>query len=669
MRKIVKNIRKSIAIKRCARVLMAVSISLSTISMDAVISASAGNDNVILTSIGDGSENLALNKTAAASTNEGTAGRYPNAGVDGDINTRWASAAGVDGSGIDETWYQVDLGSETEVHKIVIVWESRPNKFQMQVSLDGKEWKDVGEVVDNGFYTSNPAKTNTVEFDTVNARYVRMQGIQRRRKTDEDGGASNRTGYSIKEFEIYGPAWDDSRYISEYLTTLNIKSRVSKNFTLPVKDDDYGITITWESDNDAITVSQDGKATVTRSENDVKALLTATVKRGEKSDTKKFEVTVVSNTGKEYEFSPIPQSVTYNSGSLEISETVNLVFEDDVETNVKDKYIDILEENDIAFQESESINSQNMNLIVGTQNDSGVVEDYFENIEYNKELSTNCDEGYVLDVNIDDNVVAILGSDDLGTLYGGYTLLDIIEQSEGVIREVRVEDYPDTQFRGFIEGFYGSWSHTNRKSLMEFCGRYKMNTYIYGPKNDEYHYGKWKEMYPEDKLNELKELVEVGKRSGVEFVWAAHVGGHTDLSDTDIESLEKKFDQLYDVGVRQFALFFDDSATNNTRLVEYMNKIQTEYVEKKEGVKPLIFCPQYYRKQGANESYLRNLAKFDKDIQIMWTGDYVVSEINQSVIDYIVNIIQRPVFIWWNWPVNDLGRSNLMHLGPSVLTY
>ena len=96
-----------------------------------------------------------------------------------------------------------------------------------------------------------------------------------------------------------------------------------------------------------------------------------------------------------------------------------------------------------------------------------------------------------------------------------------------------------------------------------------------------------------------------------------------------------------------------------------MNKIQTEYVDKKGDCKPLIFCPQYYRKDGASESYLRNISNFDKRIQVMWTGDHVVSEITQASIDWITNLIQRPVYIWWNWPVNDLGRSHLMHLGPS----
>lgn len=96
------------------------------------------------------------------------------------------------------------------------------------------------------------------------------------------------------------------------------------------------------------------------------------------------------------------------------------------------------------------------------------------------------------------NTIAILGNDDAGVKYGSYTLESLIEQGEGVVQDLTIEDAPDVEYRGFIEGFYGAWSHENRMSLIEFGGRYKMNTYIYGPKNDSYHYGQWRDLYPDN---------------------------------------------------------------------------------------------------------------------------------------------------------------------------
>ena len=619
------------------------------------------------TGIGSADVNLALGKSGAASTTQDSNTPFSKA-LDADQASRWASQAGKDSSDIDQTWAYVDLGTSQKVSKVILKWESRPNKFKIQVSDNLEQWQDVTDVIDNGFYQDSSAAapdkvyTNTIEFEeTVRARYVKMQGVQRRRQTDTD----NNTGFSLYEFEIYGPGWVDEDYVREYLETLKVNSRVYRNFTLPVSDETYGVTVEWTSDNPAIVIDAQGNAVVTREEQDVEVTLTAKVKRGGESASREFIVTVASGQAREYEFSPIPQNVTYGSDTIAVTDTVNLVFGNGVSDIVKGNYQDVLSENGIAYEVSGDVQPDQTNILVGIKGQDGIVSDYFSGTAYDPSISTDKQEGYVLNVSSEKNTIAVMGADEAGTKYGTYTLADMLEQGEGILQDILIEDAPDIQFRGFIEGFYGSWSHENRKSLIEFGGRYKMNTYIYGPKNDQYHYGQWKEMYPEDKLAELKELVDLGKETGVEFVWAAHPGGHTDLSDADIEAMEAKFDQLYDIGVRQFAIFFDDSSTNNTRLVEYMNKLQTEYVEAKGDVKPLIFCPQYYNKKNGNESYLRNLRNFDKDIQIMWTGDFVVSEINQSVIDYIVNLIERPVFIWWNWPVNDLGRSHLMHLGPS----
>src|SRR5699024_6576466 len=84
--------------------------------------------------------------------------------------------------------------------------------------------------------------------------------------------------------------------------------------------------------------------------------------------------------------------------------------------------------------------------------------------------------------------IAILGKDTDAAYYGLETLKMIFNQvSDQTFRSVRFEDYADTKYRGFIEGFYGiPWTYNNRKSLMRFGGRIKMNTYIYAPKDDPY---------------------------------------------------------------------------------------------------------------------------------------------------------------------------------------
>lgn len=51
-----------------------------------------------------------------------------------------------------------------------------------------------------------------------------------------------------------------------------------------------------------------------------------------------------------------------------------------------------------------------------------------------------------------------------------------------------INDYPDLSYRGVVEGFYGTpWSHQVRMSLIDLYGKFKMNYYLYGPKDDHYH--------------------------------------------------------------------------------------------------------------------------------------------------------------------------------------
>ncbi len=614
--------------------------------------------------LGDGSENLALNMKVSASSNEGTAGRFENAAVDGNMSTRWASRAGTNDSDVDQTWYCVDLGKVMDINKIDIHWESRPNKFKIQISEDGEQWSDLGGVIDNGeLQEGEPnAKLNTLDdFGTVKARFVKMQGIERRRHE-----TNGNTGYSIYEIEVYGPAWSDETFVNEYLDQLSVPSRMTQDTLLPIADDDYGVNVSWESDSDALTIDAQGNVSVVRGEQEQKVTLKAIVTRNEAVAEKVYEVTIPSNQPADYSIYPVPASMKEKDGTLIPDQEVTLVMEDEVDDYTKQHIYRVLEENGMSYNTAAEPDAEGTNVILGVADGEGAADDYFTEVDYDRSISTDKSEGYVLDVDEEKHTIAVMGHENTGTSYGLDTLDQMLDQGEGELKEVLIEDAPETEFRGFIEGFYGEWTHENRMDLIRFCGENKMNTYIYGPKSDPYHTAQWRDPYPAEQLAQLAELVETGKQHNVEVVWAAHVGGHIDMgSDADIQALMDKFDQLYDIGVRQFAVFFDDSSTDNTHLVDFLNTIQHDYVDAKGDVKPLIMCPQYYNKNQGGVDYLRSLSQSDERIQIMWTGDNVVSEVNQSMIDYITDLIGRPVYVWWNYPVNDLGRSHLLHMGPT----
>lgn len=157
------------------------------------------------------------------------------------------------------------------------------------------------------------------------------------------------------------------------------------------------------------------------------------------------------------------------------------------------------------------------------------------------------------------------GYDDEGLFYAAQTLLQLAEKtSSGVtVPEVEVLDWPDVPFRGTIEGFYGlPWGQEGRISQFKFYGKYKMNTYIYGPKDDVFHgfSKRWREPYPADMAKDLKELVKVAKQNKVNFVWAVHPGADIRWGEADRKAAVKKFEMMYDLGFRSLPYFLTTSA-------------------------------------------------------------------------------------------------------------
>lgn len=269
-----------------------------------------------------------------------------------------------------------------------------------------------------------------------------------------------------------------------------------------------------------------------------------------------------------------------------------------------------------------------------------------------------------------DKGIVITGYDEQGAFYGLQTLKQL--ENGGKIPYVKIVDYPDMPYRGVVEGFYGTpWTHQARISLLDFYGKFKMNTYLYGPKDDPYHSSpNWRLPYPEKEAQNIKELVEAANRNHVDFVWAIHPGKDIEWTEADYQNLLNKFEAMYQLGVRSFALFFDDisgQGTNPVRQSELLNRLHNEFVKTKHDVTPLIMCPTDYTKlwaNGAPDGYLSILGNtLDPSIHIMWTGDYVCGDITPETLAWVSERIKRPSFIWWNYPVTDYVR-NLLLQGP-----
>jgi len=384
--------------------------------------------------------------------------------------------------------------------------------------------------------------------------------------------------------------------------------------------------------------------------------------------------------------SPNPQSVKTLGDGFELTKDVYLR----ITPNADEYSISALKALLVDFNITDKETNSCTTIYIGQGNDdianilkvNGI--DDIENIK---------SEGYILaskKVSKNKNIVILAGKDNKGTFYAVQTLRQLLTYNTNdnlSLPEVEIRDYPSMSMRGSIEGFYGDpWTHEDRLSQIEFYGRNKMNTYIYAPKDDLYHREKWKELYPDNELQRMKGLLQKSNENQVDFVFALSPGvsiklTDTNVNDADFNLLINKTQQMYDLGVRSFAIFLDDIVdyTNPNRKyhtlgqVDLLNRFETEFIKTHEGCKPLITVPTDYctgfmvDKSDNLGEYIKVFGQnIDPDIIIMWTGTGVVSAtITKVEVERIQTIFKNKILVWYNYPVNDMARNRLF-MGPTT---
>ncbi len=140
--------------------------------------------------------NLALGKTAMASSTEGT--YTASNAVDASATTRWSSLP------TDSQWIAMDLGGVFSIKQVVLKWENAFGKaYKIEVSMDGALWCPIYSTMNGagGVETLNVAG---------GGRYVRMNGSAR--------GTS--WGYSLFDFQVIGKR--AGHYLSVSPATVNV---------------------------------------------------------------------------------------------------------------------------------------------------------------------------------------------------------------------------------------------------------------------------------------------------------------------------------------------------------------------------------------------------------------------------------------------------------------
>ena len=208
-----------------------------------------------------------------------------------------------------------------------------------------------------------------------------------------------------------------------------------------------------------------------------------------------------------YQIYPGPQSVDYTGSegaAFVLPDEVAVVAGENIDEPTLDYLEEVLGEYGRTGQPAEKAEGEG-NIVIGVLGTGDQADLWFQEKGLDTEVFDQPD-AYALYA--EEGNIYILGKDTDAAFRGVATLKMMFSSFAGErFLPVRILDYASIDARGYIEGFYGGWTHEQRKSLMEFTRDIKMNIYVYASKTDPYHTSKWAELYPDDMIGEFRELI------------------------------------------------------------------------------------------------------------------------------------------------------------------
>ena len=387
----------------------------------------------------------------------------------------------------------------------------------------------------------------------------------------------------------------------------------------------------------------------------------------------------------EYKLYPTPHSMVYGDGSQTLRNKASVLTESGIDADTVSRLDEALALKSITAKNVDAVPSKSTvtTVLVGVKGSGGAVDTYVDQLVQNGKLSYtdglfDHSDSYLLaslpsDGTEPDRVI-VLGKTTDAAYYGLTTLYQILQQTpDAKLRTFTMSDYADVVTRGFIEGYYGNpWSTQDRVNLMQWGGYYKLNAYVYAPKDDPKHNSKWRELYTEQELTEkIEPLAEAGNTSKCRFVFALHPFMYNPITSSNYDSsvaiLKEKFTQVMDHGVRQIAILADDAGNQGSTLYTRLCNDMTDWLHEKQaeqnadgtlkypGLKDtLIFCPVNY--MGWGESWYANLPK---TVQVINTGGRVWGKVDNNFTSSFTNNSGVAPFMWINWPCTDNSKSTL----------
>jgi hypothetical protein len=304
--------------------------------------------------------------------------------------------------------------------------------------------------------------------------------------------------------------------------------------------------------------------------------------------------------------------------------------------------------------------------------------------------------GYVLAVGRanDVNTVVLAGVDAAGDFYAAQTLRQIVRTDGASARlpGMVIVDFPAFGLRGGMESFYGNaWPQADLLRHLDFLGQHKMNAFQYIVSGDPYTVGAlWRQQYPPADLARFAEAIQRAQANQVDFIYRinpeaqlAPAQGICHALTSDLQALVNRFQQLWNVGERTFALGWDDVGGQFVCTLDQqtfggapsplaaaqahvVNYVYNNFVLTHPGAK-LVTVPTEYWGNAASTYRTQFTNAIPAAVPMFWTGPAVVSPtITATDLAQAQQAFAgRPLLIFDNYPVNDYA-PRAQHLAPLV---
>ena len=413
---------------------------------------------------------------------------------------------------------------------------------------------------------------------------------------------------------------------------------------------------------------------------------------------------VLSGTGgayaqKNYEIYPVPQRQVVGSGLVSFSKSVTVVCEEAIDAATRRRAEQVLKEAGLDCTFTQEAPATGSVMYIGVNGSGGAADQRATALALDRTALTKTGkfDRHLLALS-DRNgsaEVVIVGENSDAAFFALASLEQMIEHGTEHLPEVKLYDYADQQSRGLVEGYYGyPYSVAVKKDLMRFMMRMKMNTYMYGAKSDVYHSQKWEAPYPATLTPQqvknglltqdmIRDIAKTSQDTKVNFIWAIHPGNSFVGDANVVNRIMNKYSRMYELGVRQFAVFVDDVGvpkseadckTNADHLTALQAAIDKKWnnasASPEARVRPLHFVPQVYTLSWVGEAdrkrFYNALSKTPDKITIYITGWGVWTVPNSNDLDVVRKELQRPAAWWWNYPCNDNADGQIY---PSDMYY